>query len=482
MSAGSRSPYRKENSVTRPLCFVLMPFGKKPDAQGRVIDFDKVYKELIKPAIHAADFDAIRSDEDLIGGIIHKPMFERLILCPYAVADLTLANANVYYELGVRHAARPYSTVAIFAEGTHLPFDVTMLRCVAYRLQADGTPIEVEKASEALSKMLKEARKGADDSPVFQLVDLPWREHLKDLEHKKTDVFRERAKYSEVRKGQLAEARARGLPGVRQVEDDISADPGVMNEEIGVLIDLFLSYRAVKAWQDMIRLAAELPSPVARTVMMREQLAFALNRQAGECAKQGNQVQCAMYRDRAIKLLSDLIAERGPSSETNGILGRIYKDRWEETRDDPQNAALADGQLRKAIATYLQGFESDWRDAYPGINAVTLMEIREPPDDRRKALIPVVEYSVERKIAAKEPDYWDYATRLELAVLADDRARAQSALSDALAHQREKWEPETTARNLTLIQKARQKRGEDVAWLEAIIDQLKRASAITGKG
>jgi hypothetical protein len=53
-------------------------------------------------------------------------MFERLILCPFAVADLTPANANVYYELGVRHAARPYSTVDMFAEGTKLPFDVAM--------------------------------------------------------------------------------------------------------------------------------------------------------------------------------------------------------------------------------------------------------------------------------------------------------------------------------------------------------------------
>jgi hypothetical protein len=54
----------------------------------------------------------------MAGGIIHKPMFERLILCEYAIADLTTANANVFYELGVIHAVRPWSTVLLYTEGT----------------------------------------------------------------------------------------------------------------------------------------------------------------------------------------------------------------------------------------------------------------------------------------------------------------------------------------------------------------------------
>ena len=87
-----------------PLCFVLMPFGKKSDQGGFIIDFDSVYKELINPAIKSAELDPIRADEEIVGGIIHKPMFERLVLCEFAVADLTDANANVFYELGVCHA------------------------------------------------------------------------------------------------------------------------------------------------------------------------------------------------------------------------------------------------------------------------------------------------------------------------------------------------------------------------------------------
>ena len=104
------------------------------------------------------------------GGIIHKPMFERLILCPFAVADLTTANANVYYELGVRHAFKPFSTIQIIAEGSRLPFDVQMLRTIPYTLGADGVPDPAKAAatSAAIATFLKEARKGAERQP-----DLP---------------------------------------------------------------------------------------------------------------------------------------------------------------------------------------------------------------------------------------------------------------------------------------------------------------------
>jgi hypothetical protein len=135
---------------------------------------------------------------------------------------------------------------------------------------------------------------------------------------------------------------------------------------------------------------------------------------------------------------------------------------------------LAQGLLRKAIDAYLKGFEADWRDAYPGVNAATLMEIAEPPDQRREELIPVVSYAAKRRIEAGQSDYWDHATRLELAVLAKDQQTAADVLSDALASIREPWEPESTARNLRLIREARERRGEDVKWMVAIEEDLRR--------
>ena len=81
----------------KPLCFVVMPFGQKPDPGGRAdINFDKIYHEAIKPGILDSGMEPIRADEERTGGIIHKPMFERLLLCDFVLADLTAANPNVF--------------------------------------------------------------------------------------------------------------------------------------------------------------------------------------------------------------------------------------------------------------------------------------------------------------------------------------------------------------------------------------------------
>ena len=58
----------------KPYCFVLMPFGRKSDESGRVVEFDSVYELVIKPAIENAELEPIRADEEIIGGIIHKPI------------------------------------------------------------------------------------------------------------------------------------------------------------------------------------------------------------------------------------------------------------------------------------------------------------------------------------------------------------------------------------------------------------------------
>ena len=439
--------------MTRPLCFVLMPFGKKPDAGGSIVDFDAVYGDLIAPAIEEAGLEPLRADEEMAAGIIHKAMFERLMLCPYAVADLTTANANVFYELGVRHAVRPWSTVLIFSEGGRLPFDVAPLRAMPYRLTPEGTPKDVATARAALAECLRQVRDPAPDSPIFQLVEGM---RPPDIDRLKTDVFRDRVRYSAQMKERLALARKQGVEALRALENQLAPIP---DQEAGVVIDLFLSYRAVKAWDDMIVLVDKMAPPLAATVMVQEQLALALNR-AGK-------------GERAEKLLEDLLDRRGPSSETYGILGRVYKDRWEAalTRGE---TLLARGLLDKAIDAYLRGFEADWRDAYPGINAVTLMEIRDPPDPRREKLIPVVVYAVERRIAAGKPDYWDHATRLELAVLAKNEEAAMAALADALASIREPWEPETTARNLRLIREARERQHTEVSWANGVEEVLNR--------
>ncbi|MBF0107745.1 MAG: DUF4071 domain-containing protein [Magnetococcales bacterium] len=433
-----------------PLCFVLMPFGKKSDRGVRVIDFDRVYSEIIAPAIIRAGMDPIRADEEQTGGIIHKAMFERLMLCDYAIADLTTANANVFYELGIRHGIRPQSTILIHGATMNLPFDVAPLRSLSYHLDFEGNPAKPKDDCEHLAKLLEQCRNPVADSPLFQLIsDFP----PPDIARLRTDLFRDRVAYAQGCKERLAIARKEGEPAVAAFENEIN----LREAEPAIIIDLFLSYRAVSAWQRMVELVERMPGPVANAVLVREQLGLALNRLG--------------RRDEAERVLRQVIETHGPSSETNGILGRVFKDRWDEAVKTGKKA-VADGFLRQAIETYLAGFEADWRDAYPGINAVTLMEMANPVDARQGALLPVVGYAVKRRLSGKRPDYWDHATLLELHVLGRDRAAAEVALADALATVRESFEPQTTARNLSLIRRAREDRGEDQEWVRSIEREL----------
>jgi tetratricopeptide (TPR) repeat protein len=424
-----------------------MPFGKKNDADGRIIDFDGVYARIIQPAIQDAGLDPIRADEEMSGGIIHQPMFERLILCPFAVADLTTANANVFYELGVRHAVRPASTVLLFAKGGRLPFDVAPLRAIGYDLDSNGVPGDAAAAREQLTRFLREARERDDapDSPIFTLV-----KGFPDIQHLKTNAFQDRVEIAQRLTEELRAAKTEAE--LKAFEAKLGP---LRDVESAVLVKLFLAYRDVKAWQAMVDLEKAMPRPLATTVMVQEQLGFALNRLGRS--------------EDAERVLTELISTRGGTSETYGLLGRVYKDRWQKANDK----FVAKGHLDKAIDAYLKGFESDWRDAYPGVNAVTLMEIRQPPDPRRGDILPVVRYAASRRIASGKPDYWDYATLLELAILAKNETEAVDNLGKALASVRAKWEPETTLNNLRMISAARKERAEEEpAWIGEAMQAL----------
>jgi hypothetical protein len=209
----------------------------------------------------------------------------------------------------------------------------------------------------------------------------------------------------------------------------------------------------------MVDLYGRMSITLQNTRMVQEQLAFALNRLGKS--------------DEAEQVLKQTIEKFGQSSETNGLLGRVYKDRWENALKGGRGME-ARGFLKRAIEAYRAGFESDWRDPYPGINAVTLMELQEKPDAAQADMLPVVRYAALLRAKANG-DYWDQATLLELAVLARNQSEAEDFCGAALAVVREAFEPETTARNLRLIREVRTSRGEDVSWLLEIEDSLKAA-------
>lgn len=339
-----------------------MPFGTRNEPGGtRTIDFDALYETCIAPAAEQAGVEVIRADEETLGGIIHKPMYERLLLAEIVVADLTFANPNVFYELGVRHAARPRSTILIYAKLGALPFDVAPIRAIPYDITPADALADPDGLRATLADRLERAKTDeAADSPLFQLLaDYPGVR----LAHESTEAFRARAIWVSELTVRAHEVVGRGhnrdaaLAELADIESEIRSLP---EPEEQLLVTLLLSYRAVEAWDEMIRVAEGMPGALAGVVTIREQLAMALNRRA----EPGD-------RQRAIGLLTDVIEEHGASPETLGLLGRCFKDRWRE-KHDADDAGAGDA-LDDAIDAYARGFEVDPRDFYPGINLVTLL-------------------------------------------------------------------------------------------------------------
>ncbi len=93
--------------------FVIRPFGTKKDLSGRKIDFDRVHKELIGPALKAVELSGETTGEIVDAGNIREDMFALIFEADLVVCDITILNANVSYELGIRHALRKKSTVMI---------------------------------------------------------------------------------------------------------------------------------------------------------------------------------------------------------------------------------------------------------------------------------------------------------------------------------------------------------------------------------
>jgi MAP3K TRAFs-binding domain len=468
----------------RPLCFVLMPFGSKTDPSGGPdIDFDRVYGSAIRPGIEDADMQPIRADEEELGGIIHRAMFERLLVCSYALADLTTSNANVLYELGVRHTARPGTTLTIYARSTPLPFDVRMLRTAPYELGEDNGFAEAEAAKLRVSvgkhlATLRHANEqdGVRDSPLYELVPAwnppplaegaaeSFRADVREAEKVKEQLNRLRIMSQEQRQAQtvrdaLVAIRARLL-------DDSTPDAGL-------LVKLMLVHRSISDWSGVIDVCGVMPAELARQVPIRQQRAFAYSRRSESAMESGNEAAAGVDRSHALTILQELDAEQGPTSETSGLMGRIYKSQWLRSREqDPQGQARV--FLRKALDAYRRGFDTDWRDVYPGINAVTLLGAwgGTGAEREKERLLPVVRFAAEQRLRAANPDYWDHATLLEVLVLMGEDEDADAMVDDVLVARSEGWQSESTAGNLRIIESIRRERGEGTGRLETIIARL----------
>ena len=158
-----------------PQCFVVMGFGKKTDfIQNKTFDLDKSYKYIIKPAAEAAGYTCVRADEIQHAGNINVPMYEQLYEADLVIADLSTANPNAFFELGVRYALKPRTTIVISEKGFKIPFDMgqVIVRLVRasrrrHRLRARSSACAAE-----LTKACQEvAAANRVDSPVYTFLD-----------------------------------------------------------------------------------------------------------------------------------------------------------------------------------------------------------------------------------------------------------------------------------------------------------------------
>jgi hypothetical protein len=153
-------------------CFVVMGFGEKTDYQAnppRVLDLDRTFEDIIHPTVEACGVECVRADKIIHSTVIDKPMYERLLAADLVVADLSTSNANAIYELGVRHALRPHTTIVMAEEGFKFPFDLNHVSILKYAHAGKGVLFQEVTRVRALlqAKIVELLEKGETDSPVF---------------------------------------------------------------------------------------------------------------------------------------------------------------------------------------------------------------------------------------------------------------------------------------------------------------------------
>jgi hypothetical protein len=157
-------------NMKKKTCFVAIGYGPKTDyPTGRTLNLDKTYENLIKPVFDDLGIECFRASEVKHSGIIDVPMYEWLFKADIVVADLSTFNPNALYELGVRHALRPNSTIVISEIEMTYPFDINHTLITRYEhLGSDIGYSEVLRFQQELKSLVEEILKSNKvDSPVY---------------------------------------------------------------------------------------------------------------------------------------------------------------------------------------------------------------------------------------------------------------------------------------------------------------------------
>lgn len=156
--------------MSRKICFVAMGFGKKMDYRNsKEVDLDIIYKKVIKNLFDSlTEYELIRADEISGSEIIDVSMYSLLLKADLVIADITTMNENAIYELGIRHALKPFSTIIMMQESEKIPFDLNHCRILTYKDFGEVLDDEeAEKIKTNLHSFIKASEEQNIDSPLY---------------------------------------------------------------------------------------------------------------------------------------------------------------------------------------------------------------------------------------------------------------------------------------------------------------------------
>ena len=427
----------------RPHAFVVMPFGSKPGPDGQLIDFNRVFAEYIGPSLEAAGLEVFRADQEQRAGDIRADMFQELLVADLVLADLTIDNPNVWYELGVRHALRARGVVLVCGGRVTTAFDLYTDRKLRYELK-DGAPDPgtLDEDKRKLTEMVKatmDSWHGRKLSPVYDLMPNLQEPDWKSLRIGKVREFWEE---HDAWEGRIELARKAGRVG----------DLLVLADEAPVA-----AFRA-EAW---IKAGVALRQ-AERFDFALEQLERGLEiepenlrglREKGTCLQRLALAGAAGHSlDRARAHYRGVLKRYPNDPETCALLGRVDKDAWtaawRRPGQTPQrmraDAADEDALLRAAIDSYAKGYRASPGHYYSGINALTLMHLhRHLTGDARYDRDMTTMAGAVRFAAECEPDerqlFWSKATLGDLEVLVGTSDTVKAAYKEAIAKNEKDW-------------------------------------------
>ncbi len=458
----------------KPHCFVAMPFGTKPGHDGLPIAFNRVYEEYIGPALEAAGFEVFRADEEQRAGDIRTDMFQELLMADLVVADLTLDNPNVWYELGVRHALRARGVILVQGPRPTQPFDIYTDRKLRYSLK-DGAPDAAKLKDElaALTRMAGatvQAWQGRRVSPVYGLLP-----HLREPDWR-TLLLSERNEFSaayEAWASRMEVARQKICAGDILVLADETPTVALRIEARRCAGEALLKLRhydfALEQFDAVLALDADCKPA-------REKKAVCLGR-------------LGRYEE-AREWVRRLTDDYPTDPEVWSLLGRVEKDnwisRWRREGATPaelrEAAGYEEAALVEAIEPYHKAFIADPSHHYSGVNALTLHLLRRHLDGDPDATVidNLIGGVLWASLSAQErnrKDYWARASYAELCLLVNPLEAVRREYGTTVAAANRDWFAlDSTRQTLCLLRDLEFRPAETTAALEILDREIARST------